>query len=121
MTTALYSIVRFVPNEIRDESVNIGVILEDRQQSRLYSAFALNFSRVAKLDGSLPRSTLERFLKSYIERLTHYTLDGETSLTSLVEWYSAGKVQLTVPRSTILRTTAEDEMRSLQQLFLDEE
>lgn len=115
-----YSIVRYVPDIIRDEGVNIGVILEtgtngDRQ---VIHSFTESFHRAAKIDPFLNAVVLERTIGHTINQLkeTSETL----SLDQLAERHSGGKVQLTQPRLTLIESL-EEELRELYEQFVWEE
>jgi hypothetical protein len=115
-----YSVVRYVPDDLRDEAINIGVIVEpqgpEKGTTRICS-FSANFSRAARLDQSLDRRTLDNILRSSIERLS--TQVRTQTLQTLVERYSGGQVQLTGPRLSYT-DNIQNELKQLKEKFVVE-
>jgi hypothetical protein len=117
---AYYCIVRYVPDLVRNESVNIGIALEIENQNEKsnYFHFAESFQRAAKIDPFLKTSTLEKLIKGSIEQMV---LESESlSLEGLVSNYRGGKVQLSEPRFALLNDI-EFEIKSLFEQFVVDE
>lgn len=111
--TSYYSVVRYVPDVIRDEGINIGVLLEagingDRQFAH---SFTESFHRAAKIDPYLNTAALERSIRNALDQIL-LAADGLT-LNELAARHSGGKVQITQPRLTL----AEDIDAELRELF----
>jgi hypothetical protein len=120
LTTGYYSIIRYVPDIIRDECINIGVILEtgengDRARHLLITD---KFNRAAKIDPNLKNAVVERIIRNALAQIDRET--GNMTLDDLVENYSASKVQFSLPRLTIA-DNLEQEIRELFTQFVVEE
>lgn len=111
--TSYYSVVRYVPDIIRDEGINIGILLEagtngDREFA--YS-FTESFQRAAKIDPHVKTTALEKIIRSAIEQIV--IAAGDHTLEELATRHAGGKIQITQPRLTL----AENIDAELQELF----
>lgn len=115
--TSRYCVVRYVPDVIRDEGINIGVLLEtgNNGDRRTLARFTENFQRAARLDPFLKGSALERTIKNAIDQIYHET--DALDLNELVANYSGGKIQLTHPRATLV-DDLEIELAELYEQFI---
>jgi hypothetical protein len=108
-----YCIIRYVPDLVRNEGVNIGLALEieNNGETRKQFRFAESFQRAAKLDPITKTALLEKNIKAAIEQINK---ESEVlDLTSLISNFSGGKVQLTEARFALL----DDIERELEGLF----
>jgi hypothetical protein len=116
-TRCYYSVVRYVPDDIREEGINIGVVLEsqDAHSDEPLHAFTRNFSRVVRLDSSLDRRELQQVLGALLARLKHHLKTAR--LCDLLPKYSGGPLRLTPPRLSITDNLA-NELKQLRALFV---
>jgi len=120
--TSFYSIVRYVPNLIRDEGINIGVVLEIGSNGRRTIAhqFTENFQRAAKIDPFIRTSVLERNVKNAVDQILG-ELDS-LSLSRVIESHGGGKIQFTPPRLTLVdHDSIEQEISELYDQFVWED
>lgn len=119
-TRCYYSVVRYVPDDLRDEAVNIGVLLEAQSQPpRRFVVFANSSGRAASLDPTLERSTIEKLISTFKERLESHA-QGDT-LKHLVERYSGGRFQLTIPRLSVADDVGAELELLKRQFVLEDE
>ena len=118
--TSYYSVVRYVPDVIRDEGINIGVLLEagTNGNRQVVHSFTESFQRAAKIDPYLNTAALERSISNVIEQIV-IAADAIT-LDELATHHSAGKIQITQPRLT-LADNIETELQELFEQFVWEE
>jgi DUF3037 family protein len=115
--SSYYSVVRYVPDVIRDEGINIGVLLEagTNGDRRFVHSFTENFQRAAKIDPYLNTAALERNIKNSIEQII-IAADGLT-LDELAARHSGSKIQITQPRFTLVENI-DTELRELFHQFV---
>ncbi|MEM0142641.1 MAG: DUF3037 domain-containing protein [Candidatus Parvarchaeum sp.] len=75
-----YVVVRYVPDEIRQEFVNIGIIMIDMESEKMYYKVCHNFKELRKRTVSVNVSLIKEFL-SFLERSKFFKLKflGEIS------------------------------------------
>src|ERR1051325_8527808 len=97
-----YCVVRYVPDAIRNESVNIGVVVEAGVNGGRSTEckFAESLTRAAKLDPSLKSISVERIIRGALEQIENEC--NAFTLADFLENYTGGKIQFTQPRVTIL-------------------
>jgi hypothetical protein len=117
-----YSVARYVPDVIRGEAVNIGVVLElqENGKSQKSCAFAGSFLRAHKIEPELSGPSVDKVIGGWVEQLKSIVERPDVSLNDLVNNYSGGKMQLTSPRFT-RADNLEGELRSLNSTFVLEE
>jgi len=115
-----YCIVRYVPDLVRNEGVNIGIALEiqDKDEKTKHFHFAESFQRAAKIDPFLKTTALEKTIKGSIEQMVKES--ENLDLNGLISNYSGGKVQLSEPRFALL-DNIEFEMQGLFEQFVIDE
>lgn len=118
--TCFYSIVRYVPDVIRGESVNIGVVVEAKDKGNKIKEFKFTerFNRAAKIDPHLNVSALEQVAQHALEQIRVEAQGME--LNDLVANYSGGKIQLTQPRLTIVDDLEREVNELYDQFIVDE-
>jgi tRNA(Ser,Leu) C12 N-acetylase TAN1 len=120
--TSFYSIVRYVPDLVRDEGINIGVVLEVgvNGQRSVAHHFTENFQRAAKIDPFLGTVILERNVKNAIEQIKE-ELEDKT-LKRVIEIHGSGKIQFSQPRLTLVdHDSIQQEINELYEQFVWEE
>lgn len=115
-----YCVVRYVPDSIRNESVNIGVVLEagSNGNRRGLCRFAESLNRAAKLDPSLKQGAVEKIVQGALEQIE--TEIDSLSLEQLIENYTGGKIQFSRPRVT-MTTNFDAELAYLFEQFVIDE
>ena len=129
-----YIVVRFVPNVVRDEPLNIGVILQCPEKEFITAKFATKFTRVAKLYPDVDLNLLRSFADDMTDRIEAFThgkqlalgelpreepvpLSSPAFLDFLFEEYG-GRLQFTKPQPT-LAEDLEAEISSLFGIFVE--
>lgn len=102
MISCYYSVVRYVPDVVRDEGINIGVVLEagNNGHKTIKLLFTENYRRAARLDPHFTTRTLEKILSSSARQITQQAVGGKLELSDLIDNYSGGRIQFTEPRIT---------------------
>jgi hypothetical protein len=120
--TGYYSVVRYVPDIIRDEGVNIGVVLQVgvEGESNVVYHFTENFQRAAKIDPDLTTNILERNVRHALDQIIEESESLE--LDQIITNHSGGKIQFTQPRLTLVEeSNIKQEIRELYEQFVWEE
>ena len=120
--TGYYSVVRYVPDIIRDEGVNIGVVLQvgANGDRNVLSHFTENFQRAAKIDPYLTTNILERNVRHALDQIVEESESLE--LGQIITNHSGGKIQFTQPRLTLVEeSNIEQEIQELYEQFVWEE
>jgi Protein of unknown function (DUF3037) len=101
-----YSVVQVLPDPVRNEGVNIGVIVVDATGESSDARFA-SVTRVRKLDCPFAEDAVQRFIRSVHARLEPspqlFPPESPTLNESILSEWSrefGGEVRLTVPRFT---------------------
>lgn len=115
MISCYYSVVKYVPDVIRDEGVNIGVALETGENGHraIKLLFTENYHRAARLDPHFTARTLEKILSSSAQQITQRASGEEVGLGELIANYSGGRIQFTEPRITIV----DDPATEIEELY----
>ncbi|RKF13468.1 DUF3037 domain-containing protein [Roseovarius spongiae] len=111
-----YSIVQFFPDSVREEGLNLGVLLYDADKERVLSRFSSDFSRIMKSSAAINKSFLNIAideLKSRIDR----EIAKKPAFESLKRFQSmrANNIRLT----PFLPTFAEDAEIEIERLYDD--
>lgn len=117
-----YSVVRYVPSVIRDEAINLGVLLETDNPPGLYLRFLGSMSRVRRRHPDANLLAL-RHLSEHFQKLEHEAdpnqpvFDFAKSPGVTLDILHRGSVdttfQVTAPRAT----AGEDPIRELNEVF----
>jgi DUF3037 family protein len=109
MADLKYSLVRFVPNPIRDEPINIGIILHSAAER--YFAFHLDLRRAASKFARADKDTMKRY-EEQLERIENEETDwdhatfenvrvNEASFLDKLADYFGNKIRFSTPRGCI--------------------
>lgn len=122
MISYYYSVVRYVPDVVRDEGINIGVALQARDNGHetVKLLFTDNYRRAARLDPHFTSRTLEKILSSSARQITQQAAGGRVRLDDLIANYSGGRIQFTEPRITVVDDPAA-EIEDLYSRFVYEQ
>lgn len=117
-----YCVVRYVPSTLRNESVNLGVILEDRegQPGNKLFKFVESFQRAGRLDPERKGALLERAIRPALERIAFEADNKDLLLDKIAANFGGGKVQLTAPRLLMTPDPKEAFRKLYKQLVVDE-
>ncbi|MCH7648862.1 MAG: DUF3037 domain-containing protein [Thaumarchaeota archaeon] len=88
-----YSIVKYVADEVRDEPINIGVVLQAKDNQFNNCQFITRFNKIRTAEEQ------PSFLKHVIEKIKHEN-SKELGINELANKYN-GKIRLSLPRVTI--------------------
>lgn len=92
-TPCKYSIVKYVADEVRNEPINIGIILQTKDKKQNKCRFITRFSKIRTADEE------PSFLRKVIEKIKEEN-SKETLIDDLITKYS-GKIRLSPPRITL--------------------
>ena len=108
-------LIHYVPDAVKDEFVNIGVLLLDGDTADL--RFTRDWRRVRCLDPGADVEMLEALEADLRRQLTQGVLDRQTLLTKLQDYLSNG-LQLTAPKGCLTQDPAQ-ELQALAQMYLE--
>ena len=108
-------LIRYVPDAVKDEFVNIGVLLLDGDTADL--RVTRDWRRVRCLDPGADVEMLEALEADLRRQLTQGVLDRQTLLTKLQDYLSNG-LQLTAPKGCLTQDPAQ-ELQALAQMYLE--
>lgn len=100
-----YSVVKYVADEVRNEPINVGIILQDKDNQHSNCRFITRFSRIRTADEE------PAFLRNVIDKIRGENLK-EAKIDDLVTKYT-GKIRLSPPRVTL----ADDLHKEVEILF----
>ncbi len=109
-------LVRYVPDAIKEEFANIGVIVIDGAGA-LQVRFTKDWRRVRCLDPAADLGVLQELEADLNAQLTRGVLDRDTLLAKLQD-YLSNAVQLTAPKGCLTQDPAQ-ELQSLVQMYLE--
>lgn len=96
-----YAVIRVVPNVVREEFLNIGVILYCKQQRYLQTLFSVNEDKIRALAPEFDLEELQAYLAAF-EKIAAGQKDGgpiaKLDLPSRFRW-------LTATRSTVIQSS----------------
>jgi hypothetical protein len=110
-----FMLVRYVPDAIKDEFVNIGVVLLDNGNAEV--RFTRDWRRVRCLDPAADIEMLEALEADLRQQLTRGVVDRQTLLTKLQDYLSNG-LQFTAPKGCLTQDPAQ-ELQTLAQMYLE--
>jgi hypothetical protein len=110
-----FMLIRYVPDAVKDEFVNIGVLLLNGDSADL--RFTRDWRRVRCLDPAADIEMLEALEADLRQQLTSGVLDRATLLTKLQDYLSNG-LQLTAPKGCLAEDPAQ-ELQALAQMYLE--
>ena len=113
-----FFLLRYVPDAVKDEFVNIGVVLLDRGEPGGFAGahFARDWQRVRCLDPDADVAMLEA-LESEVRNRLASTSDREELLRAMSESFSAS-IQVSSPR-VCLAESPEQELQALGRLYVE--
>ena len=110
-----FMLIRYVPDAVKDEFVNIGVLLLNGDSADL--RFTRDWRRVRCLDPAADIEMLEALEADLRQQLTSGVLDRATLLKKLQDYLSNG-LQLTAAKGCLAEDPAQ-ELQSLAQMYLE--
>ena len=109
-----FSLVRYIPDVVKGEFVNIGVLLLDGAATHV--RFTKDWRRVRAIDPAADIETLQALEEDLNTQLTHGVLDRATLLAKLQDYLSSG-IELT-PIRGVLAEDAASEVEALARIYL---
>ena len=110
-----FLLIRYVPDAVKDEFVNIGVLLLNGDSADL--RFTRDWRRVRCLDPAADIEMLEALEADLRRQLTSGVLDRATLLEKLQDYLSNG-LQVTAPKGCLAEDPAQ-ELQLLAQMYLE--
>lgn len=74
-----YAVIRYVPDEIREEFINIGLVFHSPEDRSIDIKFTKNFSRVSKFDDEIDIEFLKLVLEGIKEEFSQSTISGPSN------------------------------------------
>lgn len=111
-----FFLLRYVPNALREEFVNIGVLVRERATGEAAIRFAPDWKRVRSVDPEADTELLDA-LASDLEKKLGDAADRETLLRLMQESFSSA-IQLS-PEQGVLAASLEEETRRLAKMYLE--
>ncbi len=111
-----FSLIRYVPDVVKGEFVNIGVMLFD-DAGNVHLRFTRDWRRARALDPAADIETLEALESDLNAQLTRGVLDRATLLAKLQDYLSNG-IEFT-PVQGVLAEDAASEMDTLARMYLE--
>ena len=107
-----YSVIKFYADTVRDEPVNIGVVLYDQKQNYIKFKFLNDlFKKMSVKDIEIHKQYLDMFISSY------YKINSIEEICKLIERklspYASSGIIFTEPRGTL----AEDPEKEIEELY----
>lgn len=106
-------LVRYVPDLVRDESVNIGIFLHSPRERYLGCLFTDDFRRVKRFHPRADVDLLRELQSDFEKQIEEHENDLENYIQSMQQSYS-NLIQLAEPRSCLLA----EPQNELQSLFI---
>ncbi|HSE47986.1 MAG TPA: DUF3037 domain-containing protein, partial [Terriglobales bacterium] len=111
-----FFLLRYVPDALREEFVNIGVVLREPASGESAVRFAPDWKRVRCLDPDADTELLDALVRDLQKKLASAG-DRETLLRIMQDSFSSS-VRLS-PAQGVLAASLDDEARRLAQLYLE--
>ena len=111
-----FMLIRYVPDAVKDEFVNIGVLLLNGDSADL--RFTRDWRRVRCLDPAADIEMLEALEADLRQQLTSGVLDRSTLLEKLRDYLSNG-LQITAAKGCLAEDPAQ-ELQTLAQMYLEQ-
>lgn len=130
LLTCYFSVMRYVPDVVRDESMNIGVVLFEPQSHSLFVCPLTRLSQVRKFDPHVDRGWLKEYLTTFQRVCRQVSGKPPTAVGDMGDWttavnplhtlhqQSANVIQFTAPR-TVLTENPQAEVKSLYVRYVD--
>jgi len=115
-----FFLVRYVPDPIKEEFVNIGLVLvcgAIQSDALVEVRFSCNWKRVLRLDSHADIEMLEALAKEIRERLAEPGADRERMLSMMRDSFS-NSVQVSSPKACLAESPREEADR-LAQIYLE--
>ncbi|CAI9832586.1 hypothetical protein IBTHAUMO2_870001 [Nitrosopumilaceae archaeon] len=94
-----YSVIKYVPDDVRDEAINVGVLLRSTEDKKFDHKVVTNFGKFRKIpDAPILKEALEKLINEY---------DGAESLEDMYKKMNH-KIRLSIPRSMMVNNLEED-------------
>jgi DUF3037 family protein len=111
-----FFLLRYVPNALREEFVNIGVVLREGAGGEVAVRFAPDWRRVRCLDPDADTELLDALVVDVKRRLGD--AQDRTTLVKLMEDSFSSSIQIS-PEQAVLTASVDDEVRRLAQMYLE--
>lgn len=106
-----FFLVRYVPDLVRDEGLNIGLFLHSPEQEYLDCLFTRDFGRVKRLHPQADLKFLEELQSYFEQQIKEHETDLESYIREMQESFS-NLIQVTDPR-TCLTSDPQSEVQTL--------
>ena len=128
--TCYFSVMRYVPDVVRDESINVGVVLFEPKVRLLFMRPLTGLSHVQKFDPNTDREWLKEYLTTFQRVCGRVSGKPPAAAGNMGDWttavdplqtlhqQSANVIQFTAPR-TVLTEDPQAEVESLYMRYVE--
>jgi hypothetical protein len=130
LLTCYFSVMRYVPDVVRDESINVGVVLFEPKAHLLFMRPLTGLSHVQKFDPNTDREWLKEYLATFQRVCGRVSGKLPAAAGNVGDWTTAGDplqtlhqqsanvIQFTAPR-TVLTENPQAEVESLYVRYVE--
>jgi hypothetical protein len=111
-----FFLLRYVPDALREEFVNIGVVVREPASGESTARFAPDWKRVRCLDPDADTEVLDALVRDLQQKLAH-AADRATLLRAMQDSFSSA-IRVS-PEQGVLAASLDDEARRLAQMYLE--
>lgn len=99
-----YVVARYIVNDIRNEPVNVGIIMQSQKDYKPYSKFVESFGRIRDTgeDSKIIGKVLAKIYQEVSES------NDPKILNKIYQKYNKGKIQFTEPRGTLVKNPNQE-------------
>jgi len=113
-----FSLIRYVPDVVKGEFANIGVVLREAGSAEAVVRFTRDWARVKCMDADVDMALLEGMEAELVDRLRGGGVKGERPLLELMEDSLSNSLQMTAMQGTLAESLPA-EMEQLMRLYVE--
>src|ERR1700744_762097 len=113
-----FSLIRYVPDVVKGEFANIGVVLREAGSAEAVVRFTKDWARVRCMDADVDVALLESLESEIAERVRAAAVVGQKTPVELLEDSLSNSVQMTEMRGT-LGESMPAEMDALMRMYVE--
>jgi hypothetical protein len=113
-----FSLVRYVPDVVKGEFANIGVVLREAGREEAVVRFTRDWARVRCMDADADLGLLEGLEAELMERLKVASKSGQRPLMELLEDSLSNSLQMTAMQGTLAESMPA-EMEQLMRMYVE--
>lgn len=113
-----FSLIRYVPDVVKGEFANIGVVLREAGSAEAVVRFTKDWARVRCMDADVDVALLESLESEIAERVRSAAVVGQKTTLELLEDSLSNSVQMTEMRGTLAESMPA-EMEALMRMYVE--